>query len=110
MHIDRADKVAIADQDICHRVTEYDGENPGPDKTFNCLFGRELDELCTAEGDAANVGEDVIGNDQGRGQEEPNHALEDVVHDKMRLHDDQVERHMRPCELCELKAIVAFLQ
>lgn len=64
----------------------------------------------TAESDAADVGEDVVGDDEGYGEEEPDHAFENVVHDEVGLDDDEVEGHVCPCELGELESVVAFLQ
>lgn len=63
-----------------------------------------------AEGDAADVGKDVVGDDQGDRKEEPDHALEYVVHDKMGLDNDEVQGHVGPCELSELELVVSLLQ
>lgn len=62
------------------------------------------------KGDAADVGEDVVGDDQGSRQEEPDHAFEDAVHDEVCLDIDEVESHVGPGELGELEAIVPLLQ
>ena len=64
----------------------------------------------TAKGDATDVGENIIGDDQGCWEEEPDHTLEDVVHDEMGLYDYEVEGHVRPGELGELEAVVAFFK
>ena len=66
--------------------------------------------MCAAKCDAADVGEDVVGYDEGGWKEEPNHAFEDVVHYKMCLDDNKVEGHMCPGELGELKAVVTLLK
>lgn len=108
--IDRANKVLVAHEDVGHEVTETNGAEPGAQEPFNRLLRRQLDQLSAAESDTADIGEDIVCNHQGRGQEEPNHALQDIVHDKVRLHDDQVERHVRPGPLGELEAVVALLQ
>ena len=65
--------------------------------------------MSTAEGDPTDVGPYIVCYDQGARQKEPDHALKNVVHNEMRLDDDQVERHVRPCKLSELEAIMAFL-
>ena len=78
--------------------------------TFNGLLGADLDQLRTAESDTADVREDIVGDDQADGQEEPDHALEDVVHDEVRLHNDQVKSHVGPGELSELELVVALLE
>ena len=105
-----ADEVFVSHQYICHGKSEDDCTNPRSNKTLNSLLGRKLDELGTTEGNATNVGENVVGDDQGCWKEKPDHPLENVIHDEMGLYDDQVEGHVRPGELGELEAIVTFLK
>lgn len=78
--------------------------------TFHSLLRAELDELRAPECDADQVGEDVVRDDQADRQEKPDHPFEDVVHDEVRLHDDQIERHVRPRKLGELESIVTLLE
>ncbi len=108
--VDRADEVFVAHEDVCHEEAEDDGADPGADEAFDGFFRGELDELGAAEGDAADVGEDVVCDDEADGEEEPDHAFEDVVHDEVGLHDYEVEGHVRPAELGELEAVVAFFE
>lgn len=103
-------EVFVAHEEVGHEEAENDGADPGAHESLYRLLGRQLDELGTPEGDTADVSKDVVGYDERDWQEKPDHAFEDVVHDKVGLHDDQVESHMRPGELCELKAVVAFLK
>lgn len=63
-----------------------------------------------AECDAADVGKDVVCDDQRHGQEEPDHAFEDVVDDEMGLYHDEEEGEMCPTVLGELEFVVAFLE
>lgn len=79
-------------------------------RTFNSLLGADLDQLCAAESDTADVRKDIVGDDQADRQEEPDHALENVVHDEVRLHDNQVESHVSPSELSELELVVTLLE
>ena len=79
-------------------------------RTFDGLLGADLDQLCATESDTADVREDIVGDNQADRQEEPDHALEDVVHDEVRLHDNQVESHVSPGELGELKLVVTLLE
>ena len=79
------------------------------DVTFHSLLRTQLDKLRPPKRNAADVGEDVVGDDEHDGQEEPDHALEDVVHDEVSLHDDEVEGHVRPGELGELEAVMVLL-
>lgn len=103
-----ANEVFITHEDICHGVTEHDGEDPRADEALNRLLGGKLDELRSPKSYAANIGKDVIGYYKRGRKEKPNHALEDVVHYEMSLDDDQIQRHVRPGELGKLKTIVAF--
>lgn len=79
-------------------------------RTFNSLLGADLDQLCAAESDTADVRKDIVGDDQADRQEEPDHALENVVHDEVRLHDNQVESHVSRSELSELELVVTLLE
>lgn len=109
-YIDRADKVRVAAEQISHSEAEDDCKDPSAEETLDSLFGADLDELGAAKSDAADVGKDVVCNDQRGGQEEPDHALENVVHDKVGLDDNQVQGHVGPCKLGKLKLVVALLE
>lgn len=58
--------------------------------TFHCLLRAQLDKLRPSEGDPTDISKDVVGNDKHHRQEEPDHAFEDIVHDEVCLHNDQV--------------------
>ncbi len=60
--------------------------------------------------DTNEIGKNVVANDKGHRQEEPNHSLKHVVHDEMGLYYDQVESHVRPCKLGKLESVVSGLQ
>ena len=109
-HVDGADKVLGLHHQGSEEHGPDDGHDPGADETLDGLLGRQLDELGAAKGDAADVGEDVVGDDESGGEEEPDHALEDVVHDEVGLEDDEVEGHVRPGEVGELELVVAGLE
>lgn len=108
--IDRADEVLVAHQNIGHEVTKNNGANPCPKETLHGLLGGQLDELGASESDTADISEDIIRDNQRGRQEEPDHSLEDVVHHKVRLHDDQIQCHVGPGELGELEPVVTLLQ
>ena len=110
LYIHWAYKVLVSHQYVRHGKSEDDRTNPRSDEALNSLLRRELDELGTAEGNATNVGENVVGNNQGCWEEKPDHPLENVVHDEMGLYDDQVKSHVRPSELGELEAVVTFFK
>lgn len=104
------DKVVGGQAPVDKQQRPDHGADPGTDKPFNGLLGRQLNELSAAEGDATEVGEDVVGDDEGAGEEEPDDAVEDVFDDEMRLvHDDQ-KRHVGDAELGKLELIVTLLQ
>lgn len=63
-----------------------------------------------AKGDTADVGEDVVCDNQRHWQEEPDHALKDVVHDEVCLHNDQVKSHVGPGKLRKLELVVTLLE
>ena len=109
-YIDWANEVFIAHQNIGHGEAEKDGQDPGAHKTFNSLLGGDLDKLRAAKSDTTDVGKDVVGNDKRYWKEEPDHAFKNIVHDEMRLHDNQVERHMSPGKLGELKTVVPLFK
>lgn len=109
-YVNRANKVLGSSHDVDENHAEKDSHDPGADEALDRLLGRKLDQLGAAKGDTADIGEDVVCNDESGRQEEPDHALEDVVHDEMGLDDDEVQRHVCPSEVCKLKFIVACLQ
>jgi hypothetical protein len=78
--------------------------------TFNGLLRANLNKLSAAESDTTDVCEDVVGDDKTDWQEEPDHALENVVHDEVCLHNDQVKSHVGPGELGELELVVTLLE
>lgn len=85
-----ANEVFVPHQHIGHSEAEDDCTDPSADESFHCLFWGKLDKLCLAKSNAADVGEDVVRDDEGCWEEEPNHAFEYIVHDEMGLDYDQV--------------------
>lgn len=108
--VDWADEVLVLHEDAGQQEGPDEGAEPGAGETLDGLLGGQLDELGAAEGDAADVGEDVVGDDERGGEEEPDHALEDVVHGEVGLDDDEVQGHVRPGEVGELELEVAGAQ
>jgi hypothetical protein len=109
-YLDGADEILVSHQKIRHDHSKENGTNPGPNETLNRLFRRNLDELSAAKSDAADVGENVVCDNQGYGKEEPDHALKNVVHDKVGLHDHEVEGHVGPSKLGKLELVVALFE
>ena len=109
-YIDWTYKVFVPHQNVSHADSKDDGENPSSNKSFHGLLWREFYELCTAKCDATNISKDIVANDQGDREEEPNHPLENIVHDKVGLDDDEIQRHVSPCELSKLESVVSSLQ
>lgn len=109
-HVNRANKVLGSHHQVDEDQSPKDRHDPGADETLHRLLGGQLDELRTTKGDTADVGKDVVGDDESGGDEEPDHALEDVVHDEVGLEDDEVQGHVRPGEVGELELVVAGLE
>jgi len=84
-------------------------EEPSAQEAFPRLLWRDLDQRRPPKRNTTEVGKNVVGNDHGDGQDEPNEPFENVVDDKMRLAHDEEERHVGPGKLGELKFVVSFL-
>lgn len=108
--VHRADEVVVSHEHIREEDTEDDREDPRANEALYCLLWGQLNELSASESYTTKVCEDVVANDKGNWQKEPDHPFEDVVHNKMRLDNDKIERHMRPCKLGELESVVAGLK
>ena len=108
--VDRTDEELVLRKEMSCEDAPDNGKEPGAEETFPRLLGRDLDQLMAAEGDAAEVGEDVVCDYHGDGQDEPDEAFEDVVDDEVGLADDEEEGHVGPGELGELELVVALLQ
>lgn len=108
--VDRADEELGSHHDVGEDHGEDDGHDPSTNETLDGLLGRQLDELSASEHNTADVSEDVIGDDKSGGQEEPNHALEYVVHDEVGLNDNEVQSHVCPGKVGELELVVASLE
>ena len=109
-YIDRADEKLRSRHEVCHCYTQKHSEEPCSEKSFPSLLGRDLDQGCSPKGDTAEVGEDVVGHNQGDWHEEPNVTFENIVDDEMGLSNDQEQGHVRPGELAELELVMALLQ
>ncbi len=57
-----------------------------------------------------DIGHDVIANDETDGENKPKETFNDVVHNEMRLANDQEQGHVRPAKLRELELVHAFLE
>jgi len=109
-YVDRANEKLGPHHDVGKHSCENDSHDPGTEKPFYSLLWRELDELCSAKGNTADVSENVVGDDERGRQEEPYHAFKNVVHDKVRLDDDEVQSHVCPGKIGKLELVVARLE
>ena len=103
------DEVFIPHEQIRETIAEQNGEDPRAEEALERLLGGQLDQLRASEGDAADVGEDVVCDDKGGRREEPDEPFEDVVHDEVGLDDEQEERHVCPGEHGELELVMPLL-
>lgn len=67
-----ADHVGEAHEEGAPCPTEDERADEGADKALHRLLGRKLDQRCTAEQLATDVGHDVVADNQRRGHKEPN--------------------------------------
>ena len=56
------------------------------------------------------IGKDIIRNDQGARQQEPDDAVKDVGDKKRRRYEHEQQDEMRPCILPKLVHVAALLQ
>lgn len=66
-HIDRAYKVLGAHHDVDEKDGKQNSHDPGANEALNRLLGGELDELGAAKGNATNIGENIVRDDEGGG-------------------------------------------
>lgn len=92
-YVHGADEELGAHHDAAQEDGEEDGHDPGTDETLDSLLGRQLDELRASKSNTADISKDIVGDDESSGQEEPDHSLKDVVHDEVRLDNDEVQGH-----------------
>ena len=109
-HIYGTDEVLALNEHVGQHECENEGHNPCPDEALDCLLRRQLDKHGAADGDTHDVGENVVGNDKTGRKEEPDHALEYVVHDEVGLDNNQEESHVCPGKLRELEFVLSGLE
>ena len=109
-YINGADEIGWLRHDMRPEKARKNGSKPSTNKTFNSLFGWQLNEWGSSKKHTKDISKDVVGDDKSHRQEKPDHALEDIVHDKVRLYDNQGQSHVRPSKLSELEFVVAFLK
>lgn len=108
--VHRADHVLVPHKEAPPHHAKQHRSKERAHKPLHSLFRRETNERGAPEDLAPDVGEYVVADDEGRGDEEPDEALEDVVHDKVARDDDEEEGHVDPAEETELLLEVALFQ
>ena len=58
--VNRADEIGASEKIIGCKETKNDCADPGSDEAFDSLLRAELDQLSTTEGDATDIGKDII--------------------------------------------------
>jgi hypothetical protein len=61
-YVDWANEILVPHQNVGHKDAEDYGQYPSAYKTLYGLLGGQFDELCSAEGDSADVGKDIVAN------------------------------------------------
>ena len=89
-YVNRTDEVFGSHKQIRVDDPEENREGPCADEPLDRLLWADLDKLRPAKRNPADIGPDIICDDECARKDQPDHALEDVVHDKVRLNDDQI--------------------
>ena len=108
--INRAYEVFVFYENVGEGEAEEDRTDPSSNESFQSLFGRYLDQWSATKRDTADVGPDIVGDYKRRRQEEPYHALENIVHHEVCLEYYQKQSHMCPSKLSKLSSVEGFLQ
>jgi hypothetical protein len=93
-----------------HKVGGQHGADGGADEALPGLLGGELDEGRAAKEEADEVGGDVVDDDEGHGEQEPEDALVHVGHREAGLGEHHEQDHVRPRVLPELVLVQPLLQ
>ena len=88
----RANHVVEAHEVGAPEETEDERTEERADESLDCLLGRQLDEGGASNSDTPDVGEDVVTDDEGCGNPEPDETLKDVVHDEVAVIQSEVRR------------------
>jgi len=97
-----AQEVLVAKQHLRKENAENEGGGESTDESLPCLLRRKFDQRRLTEEETPHVGHDVVEDNDGDGEEEPNKAFEDVLDDQLRLGDDHQKSHVCPTEHDEL--------
>ena len=88
-YIDWANEILVSHKHVRHSDAEENSQDPGTNKAFNRFLRGEFYELRSSKCDAADVGKNVVSDDKADRQEEPDHPLEHIVHDEVRLNHNK---------------------
>ena len=78
-----ADHVVEAHEVGAPEETEDECTEERADESLDCLLGRQLDEGGASNSDTPDVGEDVVTDDEGCGNPEPNETLKYIIDNEM---------------------------
>ena len=81
--VNGADHIVEAHEVGAPEETEDERTEERADESLDCLLGRQLDEGGASNSDTPDVGEDVVADDERRGNPEPDDTLQDVVDDEV---------------------------
>ena len=93
--LDRADHVVEAHEVGTPEETENERAEERADEALDGLLWRECNEGGAANGDTPNIGEDVVADDKGGRNPEPNETLKDVVHNEVAEGTTMSEAHCK---------------
>lgn len=87
--IDRTYEIFVAGHDVGDAKSKESSEEPCAKEPFPGFLGGDFNKRRAAKSYSANIGKNVVGDDHGNGQEEPNQSFKNIVNDEVGLTDDE---------------------
>jgi hypothetical protein len=104
-YLDRTDHIFILGEEPSDPAPNDNRTNPSSNESLDRLLGRKTNKGRPSPNHAANIGKDIVCDDETNRKKEPNESLENGVDNKVGLENDKEEGHVRPAELGELICI-----
>ena len=79
----RADHVVEFTEESAPHDGEDDCTQKRADETLDRFLRRELDKRCATHGDATDVREYIIADDEGCGDKKPDQTFENIIHNEV---------------------------
>lgn len=95
---------------ITHYHSKENSWNSSSNKAFPGFLGAELNQRSLAKEETKHVCHNIIDNNHGDRDNEPNHSMENVKDNKVTLRHNNEESHMCPGKEGKLSHVVFLLQ